>query len=435
MADIINLKNNKRNSAPVDSILVTFDMREKMDEDRISEFVDLLNAGHVLDPIIITIDDGVLYLIDGKYRIEAHKRAGIPEIEYDIVEEQRKHWILLAAKLNSGCALPLKKGELKKIIIRAYKDGSKPKEIYKYLQNRCSWSWVRKTLAPYIRRVKEEKKKKVINLKKEGLKLSEIEKETGVNMKTAQRYIAQELNHGPLDSDCDKSKADIEEDSEPHIQKDKDMAWIALKKSFDKIHEWKPNDEATLFCIYKINAGELITRICKIIDYPEVTIRYIAVAMLFLYNYEDITTEDLSDKLPGISESQLTFIAWIMAHFPKVVPDRKSLFEWIQSNNHPYSDNDHARNLIRKEKLYWHFKARGETAPWEQKASKEYFREKDIPGDFGKIADLMIECLMDLQSSSRSKEMTKRAAQIIMEPCNRIMIAINSLMQTLRKAV
>jgi hypothetical protein len=67
--------------------------------------------------------------------------------------------------------------------------------------------------------------------------------------------------------------------------------------------------------------------------------------------------------------------------------------------------------------------------------TKEYFREKDIPGDFGKIADLMIECLMDLQSSSRSKEMTKRAAQIIMEPCNRIMIAINSLMQTLRKAV
>ena len=76
MADIINLRNNKRNSAPVDSILVTLDMREKMDEDRISEFVDLLNAGHVLDPIIITIDDGVLYLIDGRYRIEAHKRVG-----------------------------------------------------------------------------------------------------------------------------------------------------------------------------------------------------------------------------------------------------------------------------------------------------------------------------------------------------------------------
>ena len=138
MANIINLRNNKRHSAPVDSILVTLDMREKMDEDRIVEFVDLLNAGHVLDPIIITVDDGVLYLIDGKYRIEAHKRAGIPEIEYDIVEEQRKHWILLAAKLNSGCALPLKIGELKKIIIRAYQDGSKPKEIYKYLQNRCS---------------------------------------------------------------------------------------------------------------------------------------------------------------------------------------------------------------------------------------------------------------------------------------------------------
>jgi len=435
MADIINLRNNKRRSVPVDSILVTLDMREKMDEDRIAEFVDLLNAGHVLEPIIITVDDGVLYLIDGRYRIEAHKRAGIPEIEYDIVEEQRKHWILLAAKLNSGCALPLKNGELKKIIIRAYKDGSKPKEIYKYLQNRCSWAWVRITLAPYIRKVKEEKKKKVITLKKKGLKLSEIEKKTGVNMKTAQRYIAQELNHGTLDSHCDKNKLDMEEDSEPHIQLDKDMAWIALKKSFDKIHEWKPNDEATLFCIYKIKTGEFITRICKMIDYPEVTIRYVAVAMLFLYNYEDITTEALSDKLPGISESQLTFIAWIMAHFPKVVSDRKSLFEWIQSNNHPYSDNDHARNLIRKEKLYWHYKARGETVPWEQKASKEYFREKDIPGDFGKIVDLMIECLMELQSSSRSKEMTKRAAQIIMEPCNRIMIAINSLMQTLRKAV
>jgi hypothetical protein len=227
----------------------------------------------------------------------------------------------------------------------------------------------------------------------------------------------------------------MEEDSEPHIQQDIDKAWIDLKKSFDKIHEWKPNDEATLLCIYKIKAGELITRICKMIDYPEVTVRYVAVAMLFIYNYEDITTEDLSDKLPGISESQIAFIAWIMAHFPKVVPDRKSLFEWIQSNNHPYSDNDHVRNLIRKEKLYWHYKARGETVPWEQIATKEYFREKDIPGDFGKIVDLMIERLMELQSSSRSKDMTKRAAQIIMEPCNRIMIAINSLMQTLKKAV
>lgn len=435
MADIINLRNNKRNSAPVDSILVTLDMREKMDEDRISEFVDLLNAGHVLDPIIITIDDGVLYLIDGRYRIEAHKRVGISEIEYDIVEEQRKRWILLAAKLNSGCALPLKKGELKNIILRAYQDGSKPKEIYKYLHTRCSWRWVRKTLAPYMRQVKEEKKKKVITLKKKGLKLSEIEKKTGVNMKTAQRYIAQELNHEPLDIDFDENKPDVEEDSEPPIQQDQDMAWIALKKSFDKIHEWKPNDEATLFCIYKIKAGEFITRICKMIDYPEVTIRYVAVAMLFLYNYEDITTEDLSGKLPGISESQLSFIAWIMAHFPKVLPDRKSLFEWLLSNDHPYSDNIHARNLIRKEKLYWHYKARGETVPWEQKVSKEYFEEKDIPGDFGKIVDLMIERLMELQSSSRSKEMTKRAAQIIMEPCNRIMIAINSLMQTIRKAV
>ena len=435
MANIINLRNNKRHSAPVDSILVTLDMREKMDEDRIVEFVDLLNAGHVLDPIIITVDDGVLYLIDGKYRIEAHKQAGIPEIEYDIVDEQRRNWMLLAAKLNSGCALPLKKGELKKIIIRAYKDGSKPKEIYKYLQTICSWSWIRKTLAPYIRKMKEEKKKKVINLKKEGLKLSEIEKRTGVNMKTAQRYIAQELNHEPLNSDFDKNYSDNEEDSESQIQQDQDMAWIALKKSFDKIHDWKPNDEATLFCIHKIKAGEFIARICKIIDCPEVTIRYVAVAMLFLYSYEDMTIEDLADKLPGISESQLTFIAWIMAHFPKVVPDRKSLFEWLLSNNHPYSDNAHARNLIRKEKLYWHYKARGETVPWEQKASKEYFGEKDIPGDFGKIVDLMIERLMELQSSSRSKEMTKRAAQIIMEPCNRIMIAINSLMQTLRKAV
>jgi len=410
-------------------------MRENMNEDRISEFVDLLNAGHHLDPIIITVDDGVLYLIDGKYRIEAHKRAGISEIEYDIVEEQRKHWILLAAKLNSGCALPLKKGELKKIIIRAYKDGSKPKEIYKYLQTRCSWDWVRKTLAPYIRKMKEEKKEKVINLKKEGLKLSEIEKKTGVNIKTAQRYIAQEFDHEPLASDSDKTNPDDEEDHEPEIQQDQDSVWIALKKSFDKIHEWKPNDEETLFCIHKITAGELIARICKKIDYPEVTIRYIAVAMLFLYNCENMTIEDLSEKLPGISESQLTFIAWIMAHFPKVVPERKSLFEWLLSNHHPYADNIQARNLIRKEKLYWHYKARGEMVPWEQNKSKEYFREKDIPDDFTKLVDLMIERLMDLQSSSRSKEITKRAAQIIMEPCNRIMIAINNLMQTLKKAV
>ena len=435
MADIINLRNNKRRSAPVDSIMVTLDMREKMDEERISEFVDLLNAGHVLDPIIITVDDGVLYLIDGRYRIEAHKRAGIPEIEYDIVEEQRKHWILLAAKLNSGCALPLKIGELKKIIIQAYKEGSKPKEIYKYLQNRCSWVWVRLTLAPYISKVKEEKKKKVITLKKKGLKLSEIEKKTGVNIKTAQRYIAEEFNHEPSVSGSDKTNPDDEEGHESEIQQDQDAVWIALKKSFDKIHEWKPNDEETLLCIHKITEGEPIARISKRINYPEVTIRYIAVAMLFICNCEDMTIEDLSEKLPGISESQLTFIAWIMAHFPKVVPDRKSLFEWLLSNHHPYADNIHAKNLIRKEKLYWHYKARGETVPWEQKTSKEYFREKDIPGDFGKIVDLMIERLMELQSSSRSKEMTKRAAQIIMEPCNRILIAINNLMQTLKKAI
>lgn len=51
-------------------------------EAHVEEFVELLESGRRLPPIVIRRDAaGRVYLVDGNHRLEAHRRLGFPTIQ------------------------------------------------------------------------------------------------------------------------------------------------------------------------------------------------------------------------------------------------------------------------------------------------------------------------------------------------------------------
>jgi hypothetical protein len=477
MADVVQLTAAATPlTAPIGSVVVTVYPREKLDEERVELFAELLKTGHVFDPVKVVELDKVLYLLDGCHRVEAHKKAGQTEITYEIHNVEKKYWLLEAGRLNGRSSKPLATGEIKQMILRAYQnDGVTPEEIFHYLKDICSKSWIYKTLAPIRALEKDALKQRLFNLHRAGKSYSEIEKLSGVNRATAQRWVTQNTeiraaNGGDTDPDhgvkakqrnlenagdetaddnldgnsanhqtppCNVQRGLINE-TPGAIQYNDDgfsnhnrESWYHLKKNVESFYDWKTNDETTLFCLHEINHSVPIKAICQMSETSQGCVQRIALALLCFYHYEDMSVSQVVAKT-AVSEDGARFISWLFAHLPNVIPSRKVLFDWILANLDGCRFSKEINTLIRKEKLYWHFISEGQPVPWENKTNRLVLTKEDLPLGLFETLQSCIETIMELKTLSRGKKWDRIAVEMILEPLNRMQITINDVRDFLR---
>ncbi|MCD4831744.1 MAG: hypothetical protein K8R02_08090 [Anaerohalosphaeraceae bacterium] len=151
--------------------------RFEVDQGRIELFYEHMQCGQEFPPVNIVKDEsnkGCYVLLGGKHRLEAWRRSGKRKIKAFRMTVEKRHWRLAAASLNAMSSKPLKGEELRKVIQDAWEiDGIRDAEEIAHKLN-CSERYVRKILKPVRDAEKEKLKKEVVQLRKEGLSLSDI---------------------------------------------------------------------------------------------------------------------------------------------------------------------------------------------------------------------------------------------------------------------
>ena len=64
-----------------------------LDESRIASIIAAMDSGKTLPPIIIQAEDGVIYIHDGRHRVEVYRDAGIDTVTARIPSVQYKDFV------------------------------------------------------------------------------------------------------------------------------------------------------------------------------------------------------------------------------------------------------------------------------------------------------------------------------------------------------
>ena len=160
-------------------------------------------------------------------------------------------------------------------------------------------------------------------------------------------------------------------------------------------------------------------------------VQRIALALLCFYHYEDMSVSQVVAKT-AVSEDGARFISWIFVHLPSVIPSRKILFDWILANLDGCRFSKEINNLIRKEKLYWHYISEGQPVPWENLTNRLVLTKEDLPLGLFETLQSCIETIMELKTLSRGKKWDRIAVEMILEPLNRMQITINDVRDFLK---
>ena len=129
-----------------------FQMRERLDPRTAATYAADLRRGANFPPVRLARINGVLYVVDGFHRLEAHKINGTPRIRATVQDASETDAIGMAAEANLTHGVVLKTRELRNVLtalIRAGRHRRKARllsyrEIAGLLANRASHTTVRR---------------------------------------------------------------------------------------------------------------------------------------------------------------------------------------------------------------------------------------------------------------------------------------------------
>jgi len=78
----------------------TFQSRETIDEETVSEYAELINQGREFPPVVVFACDGSYLLVDGFHRLAAHALSGKKTITAEIHEGNRRDALLFSITAN-----------------------------------------------------------------------------------------------------------------------------------------------------------------------------------------------------------------------------------------------------------------------------------------------------------------------------------------------
>ncbi|NGM19928.1 ParB N-terminal domain-containing protein [Roseomonas stagni] len=74
--------------------------RQGSSEDILRQYANAIRSGVAMPPVLVARVEGAAVLVDGHYRVDAHRRLGIPCIDANFVEATREEVLWLAAEAN-----------------------------------------------------------------------------------------------------------------------------------------------------------------------------------------------------------------------------------------------------------------------------------------------------------------------------------------------
>ena len=203
--------------------------REQINEDKILEYAENVD---VLPPVVI--NQGKI-LIDGRHRIEAHKKNGVKEIDY-ILEDIPKNKILeRAIELNAKHGLQLSYREKQHLAIQLF-EGNNGKHLAEILSvsKDCINKWVRG-------------KREILQDKIEESVITDY-----LTTDMAQKEISDK--HGVHDTMLTELKEKILKEIKLLISK-KDAASKNLKEKYSVIYHFSPSNSNVWSDVFKDDFG------------------------------------------------------------------------------------------------------------------------------------------------------------------------------------
>jgi hypothetical protein len=172
----VPVPSTKVTKVPLDKIVNKFDVREKLDDDRILFFVDLYEAGAPVPPITVVRleeNEGYFAFVDGRHRAQALLLLDHKECDA-IIQANRAPATLLAEALaaNWGGSKPPTRQDITHTVTRMFEAGASRQEILAllhYLPGRSLQGHISSAISTITLR----KKRKALDLISDGMSIAE----------------------------------------------------------------------------------------------------------------------------------------------------------------------------------------------------------------------------------------------------------------------
>lgn len=198
-------------------------------------------------------------------------------------------------------------------------------------------------------------------------------------------------------------------------------------------HTWKPDQEEILYAMDGIIISLPVDVISRKIHKSPNWIRNIACCLLSLHQHDDnhsVQLTELSERLP-VNIDEFTSIHWLFTYWGSLLPERRSLFQWILSNQ-PQHRDDRINQIIRLEHLYWSKQNQG--ADKTKKSKGDQLRSAGLPAADTLIRfSLINESFKELKRDLRENNIEPTMAKDMLERLNLILISYNLIRDELLK--
>ena len=394
-----------------------------MDEEVVSRYAELMEDGVEFPPVKVWRNgkDGKeqWFVLDGAHRLEAAERAKKETIRCEVEEFEEKEFLLRAFAENLKHGLPLKREEKMLVVQALYQQGISLATIRK--KTGIPERTLRRWLKPLRKKQREELKKKVWELRNQGLTQEEIAEKLGITHQwiskilqqtakwpnvakldspnnseetTGNNYENSEISNSVPDScqelpDSEFSeqteltpekvsspppKESEEEGKKEEVEEDPPWGVWEVRKFFPKIVT--PDREPMIRAIELIDYNWDVRKIVRYVEsrYPEVRptekwVRNLAAAGLMAWWKErknEGETEDVKQKDKiiqehlenlGMERDRFEFILWYKIRFKREFTQREVLLRWLERNHSGY--HDEIIHVIREEKMIRYYISKG----------------------------------------------------------------------------
>jgi hypothetical protein len=418
--------------------------RERTDDKRIDFFSDLIEEGTRFPPIKIVKDTSGRYiLIDGFHRYSAFIKLKRTEIACDLIDAAPQLWRLLSVGFNSDSSQPLKPGEIKRAIHDAWcKDNVRNKRQIADMVG-CSVQWVRKVVKGLAQKEESEKLALARKLKdEENLPVRDIAERIGWSKTKTHRLLSEDskTENGPENNPADSGRSSKQKprmtstetppQTEPSFQDAENVI-----RNFDRYdHEWEPDQKETLYVFDGIKNNIPVQVISDHINRGPGWVRNTASVLLLFYQNDEKRSDQLQDISDALSVDidRIQSIHWFFIHWPSILPERHSLFQWILSNPPRYRD-DRMSQLIRLEHLHWHNDS--EDAQGLESDQDQHRHLSELPDDTLSRLNRISAHFEDLKRYLRNYDIDTALAKDLLERMNLIMILQNRIRDHLCKYI
>jgi len=418
--------------------------RERTDEKRIDFFSDLIGEGTQFPPIKIVRDTSGRYvLIDGFHRYSAFIKLKRTEITCDLIDAAPQLWRLLSVGFNSDSSQPLKPGEIKRAIHDAWcKDNVRNKRQIADMVG-CSVQWVRKVVKGLAQKEESEKLALARKLKdEENLPVRDIAERIGWSKTKTHRLLSEDskTENGSENDLMDSGRSSKQKprmtstetppQTEPSFQDAENVI-----RNFNRYnHEWEPDQKETLYVFDGIKNNIPVQVISDHINRGPGWVRNTASVLLLFYQNDENRYDQLQDISDALSADidRIQSIQWFFIHWPNILPERHSLFQWILSNPPRYRD-DRVSQLIRLEHLHWHNDS--EDAQGLESDQDQHRLLSELSEDTLSRLNRISAHFEDLKRYLRNYDIDTALAKDLLERMNLIMILQNRIRDHLCKFI